>query len=131
MDFVDDDNDEVVSFFHWLGGLNEVDQELVIGRIKSLRELAAAGDLDEFDEDSLKPIRRDPDLYELRWDELGTLVRQYHGEPPTLPEDLINLHLHIKHISPTSQALTDDLQNQQISHAIMRYKGGESRNWGA
>ncbi|MEN2739531.1 hypothetical protein ABCS02_17205 [Microbacterium sp. X-17] len=129
LDFIDQDNEEVLSFYLWLQGLAEVDQELVIGRIRALRELAAAGEIDEFDEESLVPIRRDPDLYELRWNELGTLIRQYHGEPPSRPEVLVNLHLHIKRISPTSEAVTEDLQNIEISHALMRYRGGESRSW--
>lgn len=128
-DFLDHAHEEVLSFYLWLQGLNTVDQELVIGRIRALRELAAAGEIDEFDEDSLAPIRRDPDIYELRWRELGTLIRQYHGEPPSLPDALVNLHLHIKRVSPTSPALTQDMQNIQISYAQLRYRGGASRGW--
>lgn len=129
-DFIDDDNEDITSFYIWLNGLNVTDQELVIGRIRALRELAADGEIAEWDDEALKPIHADPEMFELRWNELDTLIRQYHAEPESLPLHLINLHLHIKEISPTSDAVTGDLQQIQINWAALRFKGGAHRNWG-
>ena len=129
IDFIDYANEFVLEFHNWILGLSEFDRELVIGRILGLREIAANGEIDNDDGKTLKPIRLDPDLFELRWDELGTLIRQYHAEPRLLPNSLIMLHMHMKHVAPESESLTRELQDQQISWALMRYRAGETRLW--
>lgn len=129
VDFMAEESEGVLGFLHWLSGLEEGDLELAIGRIHALRELAANGELPD-DDGRLKPIRTDPDIYELRWFEYGEHLRQYHAEPPEFPDHLVILHMHIKHLSPTSDEVTDDLQQQEINWAVMRYKGGRHRDWG-
>jgi hypothetical protein len=128
LEYQDDDDPEEVAVLRWLLSLGEVDRELVIGRIQGLRELAALGEIEDGDEERLKPVRLDPDLWELRWNELGTLLRQYHGEPAALPDALVNLHMHVKRIT-RSRRQTDALQDQRISFAFMRYRAGERKAW--
>ncbi|WP_243077345.1 hypothetical protein [Microbacterium sp. SS28] len=111
----------------WMSTLTTTVQEEVVGRILALCELAASGEL-HLGED-LQPIHRDPELYELRWNFGETLVRQYHAEPARLPQVLVKLHLHLKHLATESESLTTELQNQQIGYALLRYRAGERTDW--
>lgn len=126
-DFMDYNSDALKEFAIWLGSLTTVVQADVIGQIRALCDLAASGEL-AFGE-ALAPIHRDPDLYELRWNFDGTLVRQYHAEPPEHLELLVKLHLHLKIVDGITQELVSELQNEQISYALMRYRAGESQTW--
>jgi hypothetical protein len=111
--------------------LSASDQQLVIGELVALKEFAARGQIAYGDENALKPIRVDPDVYELRWFVCGLHLRQYHGEPPELSDALIELHFHEKDVSSNDDATITNLQNIEISHARLRYVGGRHDLWGA
>lgn len=126
--FLDEDSDGCRSLAAFLMTLSEADRELAVGSILALRELAAKGEIPE-DDDAIGPVRIDPDLFELRWDMFGALVRQYHAEPQALPDVLVLLHMHQKHLATESDSLTKEMQDQEISYAALRYAAGEKRAW--
>ena len=130
--FRDEGHPSVQAVGAWLGSMSQLDREAAVGDILALRALAANGAIVEGEDEgyaSLKPIRRDPDLFELRWYMFGKHVRQYHAEPPEMPIKLIDLHLHLKTIVPRDDAATRSAQDEEISWAQMRYFGGKSRQW--
>lgn len=126
-DYVDYESEGATEVLLWMSTLVSAVQDEVVGRILALCELAAAGELEAGDD--LQPIYRDPEVYELRWNFDDTLVRQYHAEPVRLPLVLAKLHLHLKHIATENDALTTELQNQQIAFALLRHRAGETRDW--
>lgn len=69
----------------------------------------------------IRPIRSDPDVYELRHKALGKRLRFYHGEPTELPCSLVLLHRHIK--------CEEFPQQAQINFAVDRYRSGASDNF--
>ena len=128
----DEKNHSVAAVGAWLSSLNEYQRESAIGDILALRDQAAAGQLVEGDEDdfvNIKPVRRDPDLFELRWSLFGKHLRQYHAEPKRFPRLLVDLHLHIKHIDYKSRRRTTRAQEIEISYALFRYRVGDSQEW--
>ena len=130
LEWLDFDDDEAERpFLEWLLSLPEVDRDLTIGRIIALRQLAASGEIVDGDTRHIKPIRRDPEMWELRWSEAGALIRQYHAEPSELPRCLVRLHVHLKEIARTEPETTH-LQDIEISWAMLRYRAGESSLWG-
>ena len=131
MDFRDDENEQTKLALTAILALPEAQQELVIGEILALRERAEMGLIPFGDEDDpdLKPIRSDPDVYELRWRFGSLLLRQYHAEPPELSNALVDLHFHRKDVSSNDDATISDLQDIEISQAQLRYDGGRSRLW--
>ncbi|MFA6298782.1 MAG: hypothetical protein WC642_06430 [Nocardioides sp.] len=69
----------------------------------------------------IKPIRLDPEIYELRRTALSKALRFYHGEPNELPLDLVAVHRHIK---------DDELgQQAEIEYAADRYNAGRASRW--
>lgn len=131
IDFRDDENEQTNLALSAILALPEAQQELVIGEIVALRERAALGLIpygDENDPD-LKPIRTDPDVYELRWRFGSVLLRQYHAEPPELPNALVDLHFHRKDVSSNDDTKIAALQDVEISQAQLRYLGGRSHLW--
>lgn len=127
---MDDDHEEVVRLTEWLLSLPETVMEECIGRIQALNALAAQRLVPRADDD-LQPIVRDPDLWELRWNFGDNIpVRQYHGEPPELPEALIKLHMHMKDTSTGDTQTINQAQNTQILYAKFRYMGGRHARWG-
>lgn len=130
VDAQDPSHDNVVQLLRWILSLPEAERLDVIGRITALRNLAADGLIDDGDDELLDAIRRNPDVWELRWNFDGVLVRQYHAEPAEAPSELIDLHAHIKEIFPNDQQAIDDSQDVQISQGLFRYKIYRgSRRW--
>lgn len=123
----DESHASVQEVASWLESLKPFVRDSLLGQIDALVELAAAGEI-PFDEHAaddpkapLKPIWDQPELYELRWTLLTKKLRQYHGEPPTIPDLLVDLHLHFKGNGNT--------QNEEISQALLRYRAGEMGSW--
>jgi hypothetical protein len=111
-----------------IASLSDLDQEMLVGSILALRELAASGEIPENDE-AIGPVRLDPEIYELRWRMSGALIRQYHAEPSRLPDLLVLLHIHQKATATESDSLTTELQDAEISYAALRYAAGEKSDW--
>lgn len=131
LEYVDTTHNSVVALADWIDTLQPFAQEFVVGQMDALQESAAAGLLRDGDDGKIKPIRVDPDIYELRWKLLSKAVRQYHAEPPAMPAELVRLHVHIKTFVPKNRPLTSRLQDAEIKHAQGRYGAGESSSWGS
>jgi hypothetical protein len=131
--FQDAENEQGKAALAAILALPEGQQQLVIGEIVALKERAALGLIPFGDEDDpdLKPIRANPDIYELRWRFGDLLLRQYHAEPPERPDDLIELHFHRKDVSSHDDDTISKLQDVEISQAQLRYRGGEGSGWSA
>ncbi len=127
-EYVDEHHDSTIELTDWIESLQPFAQSSVLGQIDALLDLAASGQIHAGDESKLRPIRRDPDLYELKWKLLSKAVRQHHAEPPHYPDDLVKLHVHIKSMRKTS-AETRAAQDMEISQAQFRYVAGESSEW--
>ncbi|MDP5226452.1 MULTISPECIES: hypothetical protein [Arthrobacter] len=113
----------MIALDDWLASLPEFARSHEEGEIEELFEAAAHGELeDSGDETSpIKPIRTDPDVYELRRKALSKPLRFYHAEPEILPDGLLKLHRHIKSSGKDQQT--------QIDLAVDRYRTGESSRW--
>ncbi|WP_181137587.1 hypothetical protein [Rathayibacter sp. AY1D1] len=100
----------------WLATLGAFARDHELGEIDDLFEAAALGKLwDSGDETTpLKPIRTDPDVYELRRKALSKHLRFYHGEPPRYAQILVKLHRHIK--------VDDESQQVEIDKAVAIYR---------
>ena len=88
----------------------------------------------------LEPVRRNPDLWEIRWApkpagrrRLGEF-RMYHAEPGGNP-DIVALRFHRKETFPAlnrneqDQAI-EDTQDAEIDEAGKRHRVGEPNRWG-
>lgn len=126
-DFIDDEHPDALALEQWLMTLLPPFRRRAVGELDALLELAAEGKIpfdpaSELDPNAqLKPVRRDPDLYELRLTLLTKKIRHYHAEPHRDPRLLVALHLHIKNGKSS--------QDAAISHARLRYRMGDSRDW--
>ena len=69
----------------------------------------------------IKPIWKDPEVFELRRTALKKRLRFYHGEPAEAPHALVALHRHIK--------LEDPSQQTEIEFAANRYWAGRPTRW--
>lgn len=105
----------VQEFDQWLKGLVPFAREHELGEQDDLFEAASYGDLEDTGDEKtpIKPVSKDPDMYELRRTALSKKLRWYHGEPPSLPTTLLKVHRHIKHDSAT--------QEVEIRYAATRY----------
>lgn len=130
VDFQDPTNTATKQALSKILELPLVDQQLLIGQIVALNARAANGNVPFGDDRILRPIRVDPDIYELKWSHGGLLFRQYHGEPKSLPDTLIQLHFHEKDVSSGNDTIIEHLQDLQISQARLRYSAGETNSWG-
>lgn len=108
----------------WLDSLGPWAKAHELGRIDDLMEAAALGRLEDSGDavTPIKPIRRDPEVFELRLTALSKKLRFYHGEPPESPAALIALHRHIK--------VNDEHQQAQVVLAVERYDAGRPTRWG-
>jgi hypothetical protein len=86
--------------------------------IDQLRGAAARGEL--IPDEDVKPISRDPELWELRWQFGRDLYRQYHAEPANMPGWLLALRFHRKQVVPGDDAQTRNLQDDEIVVAQRR-----------
>jgi hypothetical protein len=123
IDYVDDGHEEIGVLEQWLTTLPPFARDHELGRIDDLMEAAAQGELSDSGDEvtPIKPVRRDPEIYELRHKALTKKLRFYHGEPAELPEALVAVHRHIK--------TTDRHQQAQIVYAAGRYDGGRPVRW--
>ena len=95
--------------------------------IKQRLRAATRGEL-TFDEE-LKPVARDPDLWEIGWDfDDDGQWRMYHGEPAMAPGWLIGLRFHRKLVGSAGAARA--AQNGEMDVASRRFAEGRSWRWG-
>lgn len=110
-----------------LAGLADAERTMRIGELIQRLRAACRGDLLIGDE--LVPLRRDPEMWEIRWSFSGAKWRMYHGEPPEIAGGLLALLFHEKETSGTSADITH-AQNVFIHQARLRYVTGRPRHWG-
>lgn len=121
--YVDESHPSVLALSTWMTALAPWARAHEQGEIDDLMDAAANGDLwDSGDERTrIKPIREDPEIFELRHTALSKKLRFYHGEPQELPRGLIALHRHIK--------LDNQSQQTEIIYAAERYASGTATEW--
>lgn len=123
-DFVDESHYAVAELEAWLACLPRFTRDNELGRIDELFEAAAAGRLVDTGHSAtarIKPVRNDPELWELRHKALTKPLRFYHAEPARMPRALVLLHRHIK---------TDaGDQQDQIEYATDRYRISDANDW--
>ncbi|CAN5239870.1 hypothetical protein BH11ACT3_BH11ACT3_05830 [soil metagenome] len=112
-----------------LNGQLPLEQAMRRGEFAAVMQSAAMGNL-FLNGKSLRPITRDPDIYELRWKFGSRLYRMYHAEPSRFPEDLIALRFHEKLTAGLTDAEVHAAQQDEISLAIVRYHAGDPHDWG-
>lgn len=123
VDYVDTTHASVQELEEWLASLSPFARNHELGEIEDLMEAASNGELwDSGDETTrIKPIREDPEVFELRRTALSKKLRFYHGEPAHLPTALVALHRHIK-VDTVGQQV-------EIEHAAARYTEGRAKRW--
>jgi hypothetical protein len=114
---------EYLACFDGLGHSATIER---LAAIKQRLGAAARGEL-TFDED-LKPVARDPELWEIRWEFEGVQWRLYHGEPALAPGWLIGLRFHRKSVGTDIE--TRLAQNGEIDIASRRFTQGRLWHWG-
>jgi hypothetical protein len=121
--YVDESHPSVSAISSWMNTLTPWARAHEEGEIDDLMDAAANGELwDSGDETTkIKPIRKDPEIFELRYTALSKKLRFYHGEPLELPRSLVSLHRHIK--------TTASSQQFEIVYAADRYTSGRSTAW--
>jgi hypothetical protein len=122
-DFVDPDDGAVENMDSWIQKLSPFARAHELGEIDDLFDAASQGELwDTGDATTpIKPIREDPEIFELRRTALSKRLRFYHGEPQERQDLLVAVHRHIKS--------NDDDQQVQIEVAADRYDDGRSSSW--
>ncbi|RRD52095.1 hypothetical protein EII12_06000 [Buchananella hordeovulneris] len=102
----------------WLKSLVPFARNHELGEIDELFEAALNGELHDSEDTHtpIKPIRKDPEIYELRRTALTKMLRFYHGEPEEHPDIIVHLHKHIKQDTSSQQ--------EEIEHAARRYRHG-------
>ncbi|MHA3724010.1 hypothetical protein ACXR2T_09040 [Leucobacter sp. HY1910] len=95
---VDRDRPAAQEYEEWLSSLSPFARRHEEGEQDDLFEAAAYGELEDTGDQRtpIKPIVKDPEMYELRRTALRKKLRFYHGEPPSLPDVLLRVHRHIK-----------------------------------
>lgn len=123
VDYTDSNHAGLLEIETWLNTLNAHARDHEIGRVEELMEAASLGRLEDSGDERtpIKPIRRNPEIFEIRHKALSKPLRFYHGEPGELPDSLVQLHRHIK--SGTSQ-------ESHVLHAVQRYLAGRPSQWG-
>ncbi|WP_246078173.1 hypothetical protein [Rhodoglobus vestalii] len=108
----------------WLATLVPFARIVEEAEIEELFAAAANGELWDSGDGTtpIKPIREDPEVYELRRTALSKKLRFYHGEPAELPTKLVFLHRHIK--------VDNESQQHEIEYAAKRYLAGRASGWG-
>ena len=77
----------------------------------------------------LKPVRRDPSLWEIRWDLAGRLWRLYHAEPAPAPGYLVALRFHEKDLAGGDTRVRA-AQNEHVDSSAYCYNAGRRTLWG-
>lgn len=122
-DYTDADHPSCKEFDEWLANLMPVVRAHELGEIDELLEAASRGELQESADSRtpIKPIWREPEIFELRRKALSKQLRFYHGEPAEWPGALVKVHRHIKSDAKTQKA--------EIAHAADRYERGRPDLW--
>lgn len=115
--YVDVSHESVLALETWLNSLPAFSRSHELGEIDDLFEAAALGELEDTGDarTPIKPIRADPDVYELRRKALSKHLRFYHAEPDEIPDGLLALHKHMK---------GSGSQQDEIEFAVDRYAEG-------
>lgn len=123
-DYTDPTHGSIVAFVAWLRDLAPFARDFVTGEIAALLDDAMEGNLyDTGDERTpIKPIRVDPEIFELRRTVLSKKLRMYHGEPAEFPDFLVQIHLHMK--------IDKKTQEEEIAYSADRYTAGYASKWG-
>ena len=121
--YIDHEHDSCTELDDWLNSLASFARSIEQGEIDDLFDAASRGELWDTGDGRtpIKPIRLNPEIFELRRTALSKKLRFYHGEPDALPSALVSLHKHIKTGNPTQQV--------EIQHAADRYAEGQSHLW--
>lgn len=95
----------VASFWSWWSSLTPFVQTHQEGVLEDLFDRATRGELWESNDGAtpIKPIRTDPEVFELRKTLLSTAIRFYHAEPEVDASLLVRHHRHIKNDSSVQQ----------------------------
>ena len=110
------------------GTLTRAELEMRAAEVRALIREAERGDLAA---SSWKPVSRDPDLWELRWNwkPAGTLLRAYFHEPPQPSDRTVVAKVHVKSVKGSRRAI-NDAQDVQIDEATHRIAVGLADRWG-
>lgn len=121
-EYTDLNHPSVVALDDWLQSLPPFSRNQQLGEIDDLLEAAALGQLEDTADErtKIKPIRADPEIYELRRKALSKPLRFYHAEPAELPDGLLALHKHMK---------GSGSQQDEINFSVKRYKDGRPNGW--
>lgn len=121
--FEDHSHGDIAQYEAWFESLIPAVRAQQLGEIDDLIDAAALGELEDSGDAAtpIKPIRLDPEVFELRRRALSKKLRFYHGEPARLPSVLVALHHHIK--------TNDGQQEEAIKQAVGQYAKGESCDW--
>lgn len=124
----DSEHERVKELDDWLENLAPFDRDHYLGQLDGLFEDAAAGKVVDVGDSKtpIKPVRMDPDLFELRHQVLKRKLRFYHGEPEKHPQHLVRLHKHIKRTQQDGNAtreISKQDQDEQMDFAVARYRG--------
>ncbi len=130
--YINDDHPAVKKFVRWLESLVPFARKHLLGEYYGLLELAEQGRIAHDDPPTvtrIKPLRKRPEMWELRWTMHKYELRQYHGEPSSEPSLLVALHLHLKTGPDVPAALVQRLQNSAIAYAARRFRDGAKLKW--
>lgn len=124
-DFTDEEHPSAIELDAWLASLAPFARAHALGELDDLFDAASRGELQDTGDmrTPIKPIREDPEIYELRHTALSKKLRFYHGEPSELPDELVALHKHIK--------TTNEAQQVDVEDAADRYGEGRPTLWRA
>lgn len=122
-DYTDSGHPAVQSLEKWVNSLSPWARDHELGRLDDVLEAASKGQLEDSGDERtpIKPINKDPELYEIRHQALSKKLRLYHGEPHELPTTLVSVHRHIKE--------NGSQQETQIRDAAARYLAGRPSLW--
>lgn len=99
------------------------------GEVLNRLRRAARGEL-TIDPQEFVPVRRDPDLWEIKWKFRGMQeFRLYHAEPASTP-DLVALRFHLKEIDGLTPDEIEERQEAEMDLASSRYGAHATRRWG-
>lgn len=125
-------NESFIRYKTWLIELPDAVRELVDAEVETRREMAAKGQVTEELKKFLIPVRTQPGLFEIKWNTRAAgkniHIRQYHGEPETIPQLLVASHIHLKDVSGHRDEITKK-QNEEMNFAQERFAEGLSTGW--
>ena len=104
------------------GCRTQTEYDMRWAEVEARMRRAAAGNLHAADADEATPVRKQPYLWEIRWNFSARPFRLYHAEPSKQPRLLLALKYHWKDTSfPTRDQVLDE-QDRQMAEAARRYQ---------